>query len=83
MIQFLKIILLGILYIVISPLLVAILALAMVYGLFVFVFLLFKSVFLFFTGCTIFSDYPEDVAAKKILGQIKEGNAPASTGTPQ
>jgi hypothetical protein len=71
MIQFFKIILQGLLYIVISPFIVAILALFLVYGLIVFVLLFLKSIVLFFTGRTIFSDYPEDIAAKKILGQIK------------
>ena len=71
MIQFFKIILSGLLYIVISPLIAAVLALYLVYGLIIFVFQTLKSVVLFFSGRTIFSDYPEDIEAKKILGQIK------------
>ncbi len=71
MIQFLKFILMGLLYILASPLIVAVLALFLVYGLIIFVLLMLKSILLFFTGRTIFSDYPEDIAAKKILGQLQ------------
>ncbi len=71
MIQFFKIILSGLLYIVISPLIAAIVGLFLAYGLLVFVLLFLKSILLFFTGRTIFSDYPEDIQAKKVLGTIK------------
>ena len=77
MLQFLKLILFGFLYIVLSPVIVAILALTLAYGLIVFVLLFLKSIVLFFTGRTIFSDYPEDIAAKKILGQIRDGGSEA------
>lgn len=86
MIQFLKFILLGLLYIITSPLIVAVLALFLVYGLLVFVLLFLKSILLFFTGRTIFSDYPEDIAAKKILGQLHSkpiGGANAHETPPQ
>ncbi|HAV19806.1 MAG TPA: hypothetical protein DCX17_02125 [Firmicutes bacterium] len=85
MIQFFKIILSGLLYIVISPFIAVVLALFLVYGLLIFVFLTLKSVVLFFSGRTIFSDYPEDIAAKKILGQIKAKTPlpPSNEVTPQ
>jgi hypothetical protein len=71
MIQFFKIILSGLLYIVISPLIALVVGLFLAYGLLIFVLLFLKSILLFFTGRTIFSDYPEDIQAKKILGAIK------------
>ncbi|MFA5235314.1 MAG: hypothetical protein WC399_00460 [Bacilli bacterium] len=71
MIQFFKIILSGLLYIVISPLIAVLVGLFLVYGLVIFTLLLLKSIILFFAGRTIFSDYPEDIQAKKILGTIK------------
>jgi len=79
MLQFLKLILFGFLYIVLSPVIVAVLALALAYGLIVFVLLFLKSIVLFFTGRTIFSDYPEDIAAKIILGQIRDSGSEAGT----
>jgi len=79
MLQFLKLILFGFLYIVLSPVIVAVLALALAYGLIVFVLLFLKSIVLFFGGRTIFSDYPEDIAAKIILGQIRDSGSEAGT----
>lgn len=71
MIQFFKLILSGLLYIVISPLIALVLALFLVIGIIVFVLQFFKAIILFFTGRKLSSDYPEDIAAKKILGQLR------------
>ncbi len=72
MIQFLKFILLGFLYLITSPLIALVLVIFLVYGLLVFVLLLLKSIVLFFAGRTIFQDYREDIEAKKILGLIAD-----------
>lgn len=70
MIELLKRFGLGILYVLLSPFFVFILALFLVYGLVLFLFMAFKACFLFFTGRSVFDDMREDVEAKKRLGQI-------------
>lgn len=71
----------GFLYLVLSPVIVLILALGLVFGLIVFVVQFFKEIVVFFTGRTLFSDYPEDIEAKrrKSLRNQAMGN-PSVTG---
>lgn len=57
----------GILYLLVLPFLVVILAVYGVVGLLVFVFMAFKGLILFFTGRSLFDDLPEDKKAKEIL----------------
>ena len=57
----------GILYVLVLPFLLAILALYGVIGLLVFVFMTFKGLILFFTGRTLFGPLPEDEKAQQII----------------
>lgn len=62
---------LGVLYVVISPIIALVFALFLIYGLIIFLFYLLKLVFLFFSGKTLFSEFPEDVLARKNLLMMK------------
>ena len=55
----------GVLYVLVLPLLLAVLALYAVGALFVFIFLAIKGLILFFTGRSLYEDLPEDKEAKK------------------
>ena len=70
MIEFLKRLGLGILYVVLSPFFLLILALFTIYGLGLFLFMAVKACILFFTGRSVFDDMPEDTEAKRRLGQL-------------
>ena len=67
MVAFFKLLLRGIIYTILSPLIVLILALYAVYLLFVFIYEAFRTLIVFFTGGTPFGDYKEDIKAKEIL----------------
>lgn len=57
----------GILYLLVLPFLLVILAVYGVVGLFVFLFMAIKGLILFFTGRSLFDDLPEDKKAKEII----------------
>lgn len=67
MLGFLKVFLQGILYVVLLPLIVAILAIYAVYCAIVFIYIAIRSIIVFFMGGTPLGDLPEDVEAKRIL----------------
>ena len=67
MLGFIKIFLQGILYVVLSPLILLILALYAVYCTLTFIYMAIKAVIVFFMGGTPMGDLPEDVEAKRIL----------------
>jgi len=67
MLAFLKRFGLGILYIVISPFLLAFLLLWTLYTIGIFVVELFNGIKSFFKGRKFFQDFPEDIEAKRIL----------------
>ncbi len=75
MVGFLKVFLQGVLYVVLSPLIVATLAVYGVYCVFVFIYIAIRSVIVFFMGGTPLGDLPEDVEAKRILMQRAETQA--------
>ncbi|MCX5775626.1 MAG: hypothetical protein NTV44_04620 [Firmicutes bacterium] len=70
MIEFLKRFGLGILYVVLSPIFLLILALFTIYGLGLFLFMAVKACILFFTGRSVFDDMLEDTEAKRRLGTL-------------
>lgn len=53
----------GILYLVLLPVIIVVLAIYGIAGLFGFIFLFFKSIILFFTGRSLYDDLPEDKEA--------------------
>ena len=55
----------GILYVLVLPVFIVVLALYAVYGVFIFIFMFFKSIILFFKGKSVSSDLPEDIEAKR------------------
>ncbi len=57
----------GLLYTLVLPVLIVVLAGYSVYGLIIFIIMLFKSIILFFRGKSINSDLPEDIEAKRRL----------------
>lgn len=67
MLGFIKIFLQGILYVVLLPLILLVLALYAVYCIFVFIYISIRSIIVFFMGGTPLGDLPEDVEAKRIL----------------
>lgn len=75
MVGFLKVFLQGVLYVVLSPLIVATLVIYGVYCVFVFIYIAIRSVIVFFMGGTPLGDLPEDVEAKRILMQRAETQA--------
>lgn len=75
MVGFLKVFLQGVLYVVLSPLIVATLVIYGVYCIFVFIYIAIRSVIVFFMGGTPLGDLPEDVEAKRILMQRAETQA--------
>ncbi|MFA5481256.1 MAG: hypothetical protein WC282_02595 [Bacilli bacterium] len=72
MLKFLQVFGLGILYVVLSPFFLLILALFAVYATVMMVFLFFKMVILFFAGKNLFSDLPEDIEARNILEEQRK-----------
>lgn len=57
----------GILYVLVLPFLLVILALYFGVSIIIFIYLGFKGIILFLTGRNLFGDFPEDIEAKKIL----------------
>lgn len=68
----------GILYLLVLPFLVVILAIYGVVGLFAFLFMALKGLVLFFTGRSLFDDLPEDKKAKEILAAQARPTAQAT-----
>ena len=79
MLGFLKIFLQGILYVVLSPLILLTLALYAVYCLIAFIYIAIRSIIVFFMGGTPLGDLPEDVEAKRILMERQEQSRQDST----
>ena len=67
MAQFFKTLGLGLLYTVVLPFALLLLALYAIYGFVVFLIQLVRNIVVFFSGGTVGGDLPEDVEAKKIL----------------
>lgn len=67
MLDFLKRFGLGILYVLISPFVIAFLLLWAIFDLGIYFIEMFKGVKSFFKGKKMFPDFPEDVEAKRIL----------------
>lgn len=67
MLSFLKIFLQGVLYVVLLPFILLLLALYAVYCVFHFIYIAIRSIVVFFMGGTPLGDSPEDVEAKRIL----------------
>lgn len=72
MAEFFKTVLFGLLYIVLSPFIVLLLAIYFVYCLLVFIYMSIRNLIIFFTGGTINGDLSEDVQAKRILQERLE-----------
>ena len=75
MLGFLKVFLQGILYVVLLPLILLILAGYAVYCLIIFIYMAIRSVIVFFMGGSPLGDLPEDVEAKRILMEREEQKA--------
>ncbi len=71
MIKFLQIFGQGILYVVLSPFFLVILALYVVYTALVMIFMFLKMIVLFFAGKGLFNDLPEDIEAKQMLEKLR------------
>ncbi|MCQ2793806.1 MAG: hypothetical protein MJ207_00315 [Bacilli bacterium] len=94
MLEFLKRFGLGILYIIISPFLVAFLALWLAYNIITYFIEVIRGIKHFFKGEKFFAPFPEEVQAKAILNTYTatgattketpaEQTAPAATSTPE
>ncbi len=68
----------GVLYLLVLPFMLVVLAIYAVVGLFVFIILGFKSIILFFTGRSLYDDLPEDKKAKEILASLAAPRAEAT-----
>ena len=68
----------GILYLLVLPFLLIILAIYAVVGLVVFIILGIKGLVLFFTGRSLFDDLPEDKKAKEIIASMATPKAEAT-----
>ena len=79
MLGFLKIFLQGILYVVLSPLILLTLAVYAVYCVLAFIYIAIRSIIVFFMGGTPLGDLPEDVEAKRILMERAEQSRQDST----
>lgn len=75
MLGFLKVFLQGILYVVLLPLILLVLAGYAVYCLIIFIYMAIRSVIVFFMGGSPSGDLPEDVEAKRILMEREEQKA--------
>lgn len=75
MLGFLKVFLQGILYVVLLPLILLVLAGYAVYCLIIFIYMAIRSVIVFFMGGSPLGDLPEDVEAKRILMEREEQKA--------
>lgn len=65
LVKLLKRTLLGVLYLITSPLIAFGFVLFLIYGLVVFIAVSFKSIYLFFSGRGVFTPFPEDLVAHK------------------
>ena len=83
MLGFIKIFLQGILYVVLLPFILAILAIYVVYCLGIFIYMAIRSIVVFFLGGTPLGDLPEDVEAKRILMERAEAEQQQTTNTAQ
>lgn len=72
MAEFFKTVLFGLLYIVLSPFIVLLLAIYFVYCLLVFIYMSIRNLIVFFTGGTVNGDLSEDIQAKRILQERLE-----------
>lgn len=79
MLGFIKIFLQGILYVVLLPFILLLLALYCVYCVFVFIYMAIRSVIVFFSGGTPLGDLPEDVEAKRILMEREQAKSENTT----
>ena len=79
MLGFLKIFLQGILYVVLSPLILLTLAVYAAYCVLAFIYIAIRSIIVFFMGGTPLGDLPEDVEAKRILMERQEQSRQDST----
>lgn len=68
----------GILYLLVLPFLLVILAVYAAVGLLVFLFLGIKALILFFTGRSLYDDLPEDKQAKEIIASMSTPKAEAT-----
>lgn len=86
LVKLLKRTLLGVIYLISSPLIAFGFLLFLVYGLLVFFAVSFKSVYLFFSGRGVFTPFPEDLVAHKryqfIMKQTPNTHK-AEAGVPQ
>ena len=79
MLGFIKIFLQGILYVVLLPFILLLLALYCVYCIIVFIYMAIRSVIVFFSGGTPLGDLPEDVEAKRILMEREQAKSENTT----
>ena len=83
MVAFFKTLGLGVLYTVLSPFLLLLLALYAIYCFIVFVIQAFRNLIVFFSGGTVGGDLPEDVKAKQIqIEKEKAASTPVDPVTP-
>ena len=75
MLGFLKVFLQGILYVVLLPLILAILAGYCIYCIVIFIYMAIRSIIVFFMGGSPLGDLPEDVEAKRILMEREQQKA--------
>ena len=79
MLGFIKIFLQGILYVVLLPFILLLLALYCVYCIIVFIYMAIRSIIVFFSGGTPLGDLPEDVEAKRILMEREQAKSENTT----
>ena len=79
MLGFIKIFLQGILYVVLLPFILLLLALYCVYCIIVFIYMAIRSIIVFFSGGTPLGDLPEDVEAKRILMEREQTKSENTT----
>jgi len=83
MLKFLQFFGQGLLYVVLSPFFLIILALYLVYTSIVMVFLFFQMIIMFFAGKNMFGDLPEDLEAAKILEAHRQARQAQLNPQPQ
>lgn len=70
--DFFKTLLLGLLYVVLSPFIALLLVLYFVYCLIIFIYMSIRNLIVFFSGGTVNGDLKEDIKAKRILQERQE-----------
>ncbi|NCA95791.1 MAG: hypothetical protein EOM74_02300 [Methanomicrobia archaeon] len=83
MLKFLQVFGQGLLYVVLSPFFLIILAFYVAYTAIVMVFLFFQMIILFFAGKNMFGDLPEDIEAAKILEAHRQAKQAQLNPQPQ